>query len=151
MRALWTTNQISFAAIGGFIGWFLGGCDGLLYALIAFIVIDYITGVMCAIVNHDLSSEIGFKGISRKVLIFLLVGIANIVDVDVIVTGSVLRAAVCFFYISNAGLSILENAAILGLPIPEQLKKVLKQIKNRGGDEKQNETKKTTTTRRKKQ
>ncbi len=151
MRALWTTNQISFAAIGGFIGWFLGGCDGLLYALIAFIVIDYITGVMCAIVNHDLSSEIGFKGISRKVLIFLLVGIANIVDVDVIGTGSVLRAAVCFFYISNEGLSILENAAILGLPIPEQLKKVLKQIKNRGGDEKQNETKKTTTTRRKKQ
>ena len=151
MRALWTTNQISFAAIGGFIGWFLGGCDGLLYALIAFIVIDYITGVMCAIVNHDLSSEIGFKGISRKVLIFLLVGIANIVDVDVIGTGSVLRAAVCFFYISNEGLSILENAATLGLPIPEQLKKVLKQIKNRGGDEKQNETKKTTTTRRKKQ
>ena len=151
MRALWTTNQISFAAIGGFIGWFLGGCDGLLYALIAFIVIDYITGVMCAIVNHDLSSEIGFKGISRKVLIFLLVGIANIVDVDVIGTGSVLRAAVCFFYISNEGLSILENAAILGLPIPEQLKKVLKQIKNRGGDEKQNETKKATTTRRKNQ
>ena len=144
MRALWTTNQISFAAIGGFIGWFLGGCDGLLYALIAFIVIDYITGVMCAIVNHDLSSEIGFKGISRKVLIFLLVGIANIVDVDVIGTGSVLRAAVCFFYISNEGLSILENAAILGLPIPEQLKKVLKQIKNRGGDDKQTETIKTT-------
>ena len=138
MRALWTTNQISFAAIGGFIGWFLGGCDGLLYALIAFIVIDYITGVMCAIVNHDLSSEIGFKGISRKVLIFLLVGIANIVDVDVIGTGSVLRAAVCFFYISNEGLSILENAAILGLPIPEQLKKVLKQIKNRSSESKNN-------------
>ena len=149
MRALWTTNQISFAAIGGFIGWFLGGCDGLLYALIAFIVIDYITGVMCAIVNHDLSSEIGFKGISRKVLIFLLVGIANIVDVDVIGTGSVLRAAVCFFYISNEGLSILENAAILGLPIPEQLKKVLKQIKNRGGDDKPCDNKPKT--RRKKQ
>ena len=149
MRVLWTTNQLSFAAIGGFVGWFLGGCDGLLYALIAFIVIDYITGVMCAIENHELSSEIGFKGISRKVLIFLLVGIANIVDVDVIGTGSVLRAAVCFFYISNEGLSILENAAILGLPIPEQLKKVLKQIKNRGGDEKQADAKNTT--RRKKQ
>ena len=143
MKVLWTTNQISFAAIGGFIGWFLGGCDGLLYALLAFIIIDYITGVMCAIENHDLSSEIGFHGIFRKVLILLLVGIANIVDVQVIGTGSVLRAAVCFFYISNEGLSILENAAILGLPIPEQLKKVLKQIKNRGGDEKQTETKKT--------
>ena len=143
MKVLWTTNQISFAAIGGFIGWFLGGCDGLLYALLAFIIIDYITGVMCAIENHDLSSEIGFHGIFRKVLILLLVGIANIVDVHVIGTGSVLRAAVCFFYISNEGLSILENAADLGLPIPEQLKKVLKQIKNRGGDEKQTETKKT--------
>ena len=143
MKVLWTTNQISFAAIGGFIGWFLGGCDGLLYALLVFIIIDYITGVMCAIENHDLSSEIGFHGIFRKVLILLLVGIANIVDVHVIGTGSVLRAAVCFFYISNEGLSILENAATLGLPIPEQLKKVLKQIKNRGGDEKQTETKKT--------
>lgn len=149
MKVLWTTNQLSFATIGGFIGWFLGGCDGLLYALLAFIVIDYITGVMCAIENHELSSEIGFKGIFRKVLIFLLVGIANVVDVNVIGTGSVLRAAVCFFYISNEGLSILENAAILGLPIPKQLKKVLKQIKNRGGDEKQINTKKSTTRRKK--
>ena len=144
MKVLWTTNQLSFATIGGFVGWFLGGCDGLLYALVAFIVIDYITGVMCAVENHDLSSEIGFHGIFRKVLIFMLVGIANIIDVQVIGTGSVLRAAVCFFYISNEGLSILENAAILGLPIPEQLKKVLKQIKNRGGDEKQSDAKKTT-------
>ena len=144
MKELWTTNQLSFATIGGFIGWFLGGCDGLLYALLAFIIIDYITGVMCAIENRELSSEIGFKGISRKVLIFLLVGIANVVDVQVIGTGSVLRAAVCFFYISNEGLSILENAAILGLPIPEQLKKVLKQIKNRGSNEKQTDSKKTT-------
>lgn len=149
MKVLWTTNQLSFATIGGFIGWFLGGCDGLLYALLVFIVIDYITGVMCAIENHELSSEIGFKGIFRKVLIFLLVGIANVVDVNVIGTGSVLRAAVCFFYISNEGLSILENAAILGLPIPKQLKKVLKQIKNRGGDEKQINTKKSTTRRKK--
>ena len=144
MKVLWNMNQISFAAIGGFIGWFWGGADGLFYALITFIVVDYITGVMCAIEKHNLSSEIGFHGIFRKVLILLLVGIANIVDVHVIGTGSVLRAAVCFFYISNEGLSILENAAILGLPIPEQLKKVLKQIKNRCGDEKQTETKKTT-------
>ena len=136
MKVLWNMNQLSFAAIGGFIGWFLGGCDGLLYALLVFIIIDYITGVMCAIENHELSSEIGFHGIFRKVLIFMLVGIANIVDVQVIGTGSVLRAAVCFFYISNEGLSILENAATLGLPIPEQLKKVLKQIKHRDGSEK---------------
>ena len=136
MKILWTTNQLSFATIGGFIGWFLGGFDGLLYALLAFIIIDYITGVLCAIENHELSSEVGFKGVTRKCMIILLVGIANIVDIDVIGTGSVLRAAVCFFYISNEGLSILENAAILGLPIPDQLKKVLKQIKNRAGNEK---------------
>ena len=136
MKILWTTNQLSFATIGGFIGWFLGGCDGLLYALLAFIVIDYITGVLCAIENHELSSEVGFKGVTRKCMIILLVGIANIVDINVIGTGSVLRATVCFFYISNEGLSILENAAILGLPIPDQLKKVLKQIKNRAGNEK---------------
>ena len=136
MKILWTTNQLSFATIGGFIGWFLGGFDGLLYALLAFIVIDYITGVLCAIENHELSSEVGFKGVTKKCMIILLVGIANIVDINVIGTGSVLRAAVCFFYISNEGLSILENAAILGLPIPEQLRKVLKQIKNRAGNEK---------------
>ena len=133
MKVLWTSNQLSFAAIGGFIGWFLGGCDGLLYALLAFVVIDYITGVMCAIENHDLSSEIGFHGICRKVLIFLLVGIANIVDMQLIGNGSVLRTAVIFFYISNEGLSIVENAAVLGLPIPNELRNVLKQIRGKGG------------------
>ena len=133
MKVLWTSNQLSFAAIGGLIGWFLGGCDGLLYALLAFVVIDYITGVMCAIVTRDLSSEIGFHGICRKMLIFLLVGIANIVDMQLIGNGSVLRTAVIFFYISNEGLSIVENAAILGLPIPNELRNVLKQIRGKGG------------------
>ncbi len=133
MRVLWTSNQISFAAIGGFIGWFLGGCDGLLYALLAFVVIDYITGVMCAIENHELSSEVGFHGITRKILIFLLVGIANIVDMQLIGNGSVLRTAVIFFYISNEGLSIVENAAVLGLPIPNELRNVLKQLRGKNG------------------
>ena len=133
MKVLWNMNQLSFAAIGGFIGWFLGGCDGLLYALLAFVVIDYITGVMCAIENHDLSSEIGFHGICRKVLIFLLVGIANIVDMQLIGNGSVLRTAVIFFYISNEGLSIVENAAVLGLPIPNELRNVLKQLRGKNG------------------
>lgn len=117
MKEFWNTIQLIFAGIGGWLGYFLGGCDGLLYALIAFVVIDYITGVMCAIANHTLSSEVGFKGICRKVLIFLLVGIANILDIHVIGSGSVLRTAVIFFYISNEGVSLLENAAHLGLPI----------------------------------
>ena len=105
MKEFWNTIQFVFAAVGGWLGYFLGGCDGLLYALLAFVVIDYITGVMCAIADKNLSSEVGFKGICRKVLIFLLVGIANVLDVQVIGTGSVLRTAVIFFYISNEGVS----------------------------------------------
>ena len=137
MKEFWNTIQLIFVAIGGWLGYFLGGCDGLLVALVVFAVADYITGVMCAVVDKKLSSEVGFKGICRKVLIFLLVGIANILDVQVIGTGSVLRTAVIFFYISNEGVSLLENAAHLGLPIPEQMKAVLEQLHDRAekGDE----------------
>lgn len=131
MKEFWNTIQLIFSAVGGWLGYFLGGCDGLLYALIAFMVIDYITGVMCAIINRELSSAVGFKGIFRKVLIFLLVGIANIIDVQVIGTGAVLRTAVIFFYISNEGVSLLENAGHLGLPIPEKIKTVLEQLHDR--------------------
>ena len=131
MKEFWNTIQLIFSAVGGWLGYFLGGCDGLLYALIAFVVIDYVTGVMCAIINRKLSSAVGFKGIFRKVLIFLLVGIANIIDVQVIGTGAVLRTAVIFFYISNEGVSLLENAGHLGLPIPEKIKTVLEQLHDR--------------------
>ena len=131
MKEFWNTIQLIVSAVGGWLGYFLGGCDGLLYALIAFVVIDYITGVMCAIINRELSSAVGFKGIFRKVLIFLLVGIANIIDVQVIGTGAVLRTAVIFFYISNEGVSLLENAGHLGLPIPEKIKTVLEQLHDR--------------------
>lgn len=134
MKEFWNSIQMVFAAVGGWLGYFLGGCDGLLYALIAFVVIDYITGVMCAINDHALSSEVGFRGICRKVLIFLLVGIANIMDVNVIGTGSVLRTAVIFFYISNEGVSLMENAAHLGLPVPEKIKVVLEQLHDRAED-----------------
>ena len=135
MKQIWSGIQIAFTAFGGFLGWFLGGVDGFLYALIAFTVIDYITGVMCAITDKNLSSSIGFKGICRKVLIFTLVGIGNIVDVYVLGQGGVLRTAVIFFYLSNEGVSILKNSAHLGLPIPENLKEVLEQLHERGGDD----------------
>ena len=135
MKEFWNTIQLIFSAVGGWLGYFLGGCDGLLYALLAFVVIDYITGVMCAINDKTLSSEVGFRGICRKVLIFLLVGIANILDVQVIGTGSVLRTAVIFFYISNEGVSLLENAAHLGLPVPEKIKIVLEQLHDRSESE----------------
>ena len=137
MKEFWNTIQLIFSAVGGWLGYFLGGCDGLRYALIAFVVIDYITGVMCAIINKQLSSEVGFKGIFRKVLIFLLVGIANIIDVQVIGTGAVLRTAVIFFYISNEGVSLLENAGHLGLPIPEKIKTVLEQLHDRAENAKE--------------
>ena len=132
MKEFWNTIQLIFSAVGGWLGYFLGGCDGLLYALIAFVAIDYITGVMCAISDHTLSSEVGFKGICRKVLIFLLVGIANVLDVQIIQTGCVLRTAVIFFYISNEGVSLLENAAHLGLPVPDKIKVVLEQLHDKG-------------------
>ena len=131
MKELWNTVQGIFAALGGWLGYFLGGCDGLLIALVVFVVVDYVTGVMCAISDKKLSSEVGFKGICRKVLIFLLVGIANILDVQVIGTGSVLRTAVIFFYLSNEGVSLLENAAHLGLPVPEKMKDILAQLHDR--------------------
>ena len=135
MKEFWNTIQLIFTAVGGWLGYFLGGCDGLLYALIAFVVIDYITGVMCAVIDKKLSSAVGFKGIFRKVLIFLLVGIVNIIDVQVIGTGAVLRTAVIFFYISNEGVSLLENAGYLGLPIPAKIKTVLEQLHDRAEKE----------------
>lgn len=138
MKEFWTSIQIVFTAVGGWLGWFLGGCDGLMYALIAFVVVDYITGIMCAIVDKKLSSAVGFKGICKKVLIFLLVGVANILDVNIIGSGSVLRTAAIFFYLNNEGVSLLENAAHLGLPVPNAIKEVLQQLHDRaenGGNE----------------
>ena len=135
MKEFWSVIQLIFAALGGWLGWFLGGCDGLLYALIAFVVVDYITGVMCAVVDKKLSSEVGFKGIFKKILIFLLVGIANLLDVNIIGNGSVLRTAAIFFYLSNEGVSLLENATHLGLPVPEKLKSVLQQLHDRAEED----------------
>lgn len=140
MKEFWNTIQLVFAAIGGWLGYFLGSYDGLLIALLVFVVVDYLTGVMCAIADKTLSSEVGFKGICRKVLIFILVGIANILDVQVIGDGSILRTAVIFFYLSNEGVSLIENAAHLGLPVPEKLKAVLEQLHDREiTDEKEDE------------
>ena len=138
MKEFWNTIQLVFTAVGGWLGYFLGGCDGLLYTLLAFVILDYLTGIMCAIVDKKLSSAVGFKGIFKKVLIFGLVGIGHILDTYVIGNGSILRTAVIFFYLSNEGVSLIENAAHLGLPIPKKLKEVLEQLHNRAekeGDE----------------
>ena len=128
---IWAKIQMAIAAVGGWLGYFIGGVDGLMTALIVFVALDYLTGVMCAVVDKKLSSEVGFRGIFKKVLIFMLVGVANILDVNVVGTGSALRSAVICFYLSNEGVSMIENAAHLGLPIPEKLKDILAQLHGR--------------------
>ncbi len=131
MKEFWYTIQFIISAIGGWLGYFLGGCDGLLYTLLAFVVLDYVTGIMCAITDRKLSSAIGFKGIFRKILIFAMVGIGHLLDLQILGAVGVLRTAVIFFYLSNEGVSLVENAAHLGLPIPEKLKTVLEQLHDR--------------------
>ena len=128
---IWAKIQIAITAIGGWLGYFLGGIDGLMIALMIFMALDYVTGVMCAIIDKKLSSAVGFKGICKKVLIMMLVGVAHIVDLHVVGTGQALRSAVICFYLSNEGVSVLENAGHLGLPIPEKLKDILAQLHNR--------------------
>lgn len=128
MQSVIDKMELAFAALGGFLGWFWGGFDGFLYALIVFVALDYFTGVLAAGVRRELSSEIGFKGIAKKVCVFILVGLANIVDTQIIGNGSAIRTAVIFFYLSNEGLSILENSAVIGLPVPGKLKEMLLQL-----------------------
>ena len=128
---IWTKVQIAITAIGGWVGYFVGGMDGMLIALIVLMSLDYISGVMCAIVDRKLSSAIGFRGICKKVLILMLVGVANIVDIHVVGTGSALRGAVICFYLSNEALSLFENAAHIGLPIPDKLREALAQLHGR--------------------
>ena len=135
---IWAKIQAAITALGGWLGYFLGGMDGLLIALIVFVIIDYVTGVMRAIADKKLSSAIGFKGICRKVLIFALVGVGHVLDTHVVGTGSALRSAVICFYLSNEGVSLLENASHLGLPVPEKLKAILEQLHHREEDHDQN-------------
>ena len=128
---IWAKIQMAIAAVGGWLGYFLGGMDGMLIALVVLIALDYVTGFMCAIVDKKLSSAVGFKGICKKVMILMLVGVAHVIDTHVVGTGSALRGAVICFYMSNEGLSLLENAGHLGLPIPEKLKAILTQLHDR--------------------
>ena len=133
MKLIWNYLQVTFATIGGWLGWIMGGYDGFLYALVVFVVIDYVTGVMCAILEKKLSSDVGGKGIFKKVVIFSLVTIGHIIDTRIMGEGGIVRTAVIFFYLSNEGISILENASRIGLPVPGKLKEILEQI-NEGGE-----------------
>lgn len=120
--------KLAAAQTGAIIGLYIGDITGMIWALLIFAIIDYMTGVTAAILEHNLSSEIGFRGITRKVLLFMIVGLANVLDVYVIGTGGVCRSMVVLFYLANEGLSIIENVARCGVPVPEKLKVILKQL-----------------------
>ncbi len=135
MKTIWAWTQTAFAGIGGFLGWYLGGLDGFMYTLIAFVTVDYVTGVLRAIVEKKLSSRIGAQGIAKKVALFLVVGIGHLIDAYLLGgTGAPLRTAVVFFYIANEGVSLLENASAIGLPVPEKLKEMLAQLHGKDGE-----------------
>ncbi len=130
MNSIINSCKTVSALIGGVLGWFLGGFDTLIYALIAFVSIDYITGVWLAVLEKKVSSDIGFKGIGRKMMIFVLVALGNIIDQLIIGNGSTLRCMLIMFYLSNEGISIIENAGKMGLPLPQKLKEVMRQLNN---------------------
>ena len=135
MKEMWNMVQMAFAALGGVLGYFLGELDGLLIALIIFVVVDYVTGVLVAAAERKVSSAVGYRGILKKIILFCMVGVANVLDVHVMNTGSMLRTAVIFFYLSNEGISIIENAGKLGIPVPEKVRKVLEQLNAKGEEE----------------
>ncbi|MDR0859257.1 MAG: phage holin family protein [Oscillospiraceae bacterium] len=130
--------QLAMATVGGFIGWYLGPPDGLLYVLLAMSVGDFLTGVVRAAISGELSSKASFIGIFRKISIFILVGVAHLADANIFGGGNALRTAVIFFYISNEGISLLENAADLGLPIPKVLTNMLAKMKKESEENENN-------------
>ncbi|HEM9292359.1 TPA: phage holin family protein [Streptococcus agalactiae] len=134
MKELLATNKVFFSAIGGLIGSIFGEVDGFLFALMVFISIDYITGLMAAAIEKRLASNIGFKGIFKKIAILFLVSVGHLLDTEIIKQGGAIRTMVIFFYLSNEGLSILENAVRIGLPIPEKMQALLKQFNEEEGD-----------------
>ncbi|HEN6767234.1 TPA: phage holin family protein [Streptococcus agalactiae] len=131
MKELLTLNKILFSMIGGLIGSLFGELDGILYALLVFIIIDYLTGIFAAVVEKQLSSSIGFRGIFKKIAILFLVSLGHLIDTAIIKQGGTIRTMVIFFYLSNEELSILENTVRIGLPISEKLQAILKQINER--------------------
>jgi toxin secretion/phage lysis holin len=131
MSKLINICEIAFAFLGGLLGWIFGGFDSLIYALIAFVSIDYITGVLLAFQEKKISSEIGFKGIAKKIMIFVLISVGNIIDHYVIKSGSTLRTMLIMFYLSNEGISIIENAGSMGVPLPQKLKDAIKELQEK--------------------
>ena len=117
------------AALCALCGFLFGDRDGLMIALLGLIVMDYISGVLAAVVEKRLSSEVGANGIAKKIFMLLIVAVANIVDINVIGEGHVLKGVTVMFYIANECISLIENAGRLGVPVPKKLLDVLEQLK----------------------
>lgn len=118
------------AIAGTGLTWLFGDWDTALEILVLFMVLDYCTGVLKSYVNHQLSSDSGLKGIARKCVILIVLIIAVALD-RLLETGHwVFRTLICYFYIANEGISVLENCAALGLPIPPRLSEALIQLKD---------------------
>lgn len=130
MKQLVFANKVLFSTVGGLLGSVFGDWDGFIFALIVFISIDYISGLMAAVVEKKLSSEVGFRGLFKKAVILMIVAMGQIIDSRILKQGGIIRTAVIFYYLSNEGLSIIENVARIGLPVPEKLKQTLKQLKS---------------------
>lgn len=120
--------KVGLTVVITWIGWLVGGYDTMMVTLLLFMCADYISGIMCGITNKELSSEVGFKGIFKKIMILLLVGVTNLLGQATGIEG--LRYIVISFYLANEGISIIENASILGLPVPQKIKDVLEQLKS---------------------
>lgn len=117
------------AMLGGLAGYIFGKTDGFIIALLCFVIADYLTGVIAAFIKKEVSSKVGFNGLLKKITIFVAVAIANVIDVYVLKTNSIMRTATCLFYIANDGISIIENLSVIGVPFPAKIKKYFKQIK----------------------
>ncbi|MDE6032138.1 MAG: phage holin family protein [Oscillospiraceae bacterium] len=124
-----TIIKTASGVIGAVIGFLFGEITGLFIAIIALMALDYITGVLCGIAAKELSSETGLKGLVKKLMILVIIAVGHLVDTYIIGTGSALMTAVILFFAANEGISILENAAMLGLPIPKKLRDMLEQLK----------------------
>lgn len=118
-----------FTMLGSFLGFYFCEIDAFVYSLLCFVIADYMTGILRVGVDGKLSSKIGFKGIAKKIMIFIIVGIGNLCDKNLIKSEPMIKTAIIFFYIANEGISILENSLALGLPIPMKLKVLLEQFK----------------------
>ncbi len=122
-------------AVGAVLGFMYGEVTGLFWALIAFMALDYITGVIVAVIEKRLSSEVGFRGLAKKILILVFVAVGHIADTYILGGTPAAMSAVMLFYIANEGISIIENAAALGLPVPKKLTSIMEQIKNKSESE----------------